>query len=333
MAVTQMYDAKVGSPTTVITGNLTAGTTTIPVQDIAALTAAPGLATLLDGQGNQEVISYTGITGNDLTGVVRGFEGDAQSWPTGTFISRRLTAYDVNTANANIESLDGDVTTLETNKVETTAFNDHSTRHETGGTDEISLAGLLGEPAELMTHKADIASQTELGHVSVDGITIFVDENGKLSTLDGNIYYFEGNENTTLTGGWVEGASQSTGNQSKQADHLYLESSSSSIALRTYVTDTLVDLSDINVLKIDWENIGASNVNNYSAFVVSTSKSADQAMYDARILAQNLFSRKIDELDVSMLTGSYYVRVHARDGGSSVNIPSIVKCFKIWGED
>ena len=97
-----MYRAKVGSPTTVITGNLTASTNTIPVRDVDALTAAPGLATLLDGQGNQEIILYTGISGNDLTGVTRGFEGDAQSWPTGTFISRRLTAYDVNSLQTNL---------------------------------------------------------------------------------------------------------------------------------------------------------------------------------------------------------------------------------------
>ena len=134
-----MYNAKVGSPTTVITANLTAGTTTIPVQDIAALTTAPGLATLLDGAGNQEVILYTGISGNDLTGVTRGFEGDARTWATGTFISRRLTAHDVNSLQTNL--------------------NDHNTQHETGGTDAINLAGLAGESAELATHKADYASK------------------------------------------------------------------------------------------------------------------------------------------------------------------------------
>ena len=34
-------------------------------------------------------------------------------------------------------------------------FNDHSTRHEQGGADEIDLAGLSGESAELGAHKAD----------------------------------------------------------------------------------------------------------------------------------------------------------------------------------
>ena len=35
----------------------------------------------------------------------------------------------------------------------------HSAEHETGGTDEINLAGLAGEPSTLTTHKADIASE------------------------------------------------------------------------------------------------------------------------------------------------------------------------------
>ena len=41
--------------------------------------------------------------------------------------------------------------------VTTEEFNDHSTRHENGGADEINLAGLQGESAELSSHKADTA--------------------------------------------------------------------------------------------------------------------------------------------------------------------------------
>lgn len=39
-----------------------------------------------------------------------------------------------------------------------TEFDDHSVRHEDGGADEISLAGLSGTPADLTTHAADTST-------------------------------------------------------------------------------------------------------------------------------------------------------------------------------
>ena len=44
-----------------------------------------------------------------------------------------------------------------------TTFNDHSTRHEDGGADEISIAGLAGTPAALTTHEA--ASDPHTGYI------------------------------------------------------------------------------------------------------------------------------------------------------------------------
>ncbi|GAI96437.1 unnamed protein product, partial [marine sediment metagenome] len=58
----------------------------------------------------------------------------------------------------------------------------HKASHETGGGDEISIAALAGESAELTTHKAVKAANATLGHVIVeDASKIDVDVDGKLT--------------------------------------------------------------------------------------------------------------------------------------------------------
>jgi len=58
----------------------------------------------------------------------------------------------------------------------------HKASHETGGGDEISIAALAGESAELTTHKAVKAANATLGHVIVeDASLIDVDGDGKLT--------------------------------------------------------------------------------------------------------------------------------------------------------
>jgi len=48
------------------------------------------------------------------------------------------------------------------------SFDNHSARHEDTGADEISLAGLQGESAELVSHKSD-----NMPHQFVDGGTTY----------------------------------------------------------------------------------------------------------------------------------------------------------------
>ena len=50
-------------------------------------------------------------------------------------------------------------------------FNDHSARHEDGGADEISIAGLSGTPAALTTHEADTTSVHGIADTSLLALT------------------------------------------------------------------------------------------------------------------------------------------------------------------
>lgn len=84
----------VNSPATYLAAGITASVTTIPVLDSSKLPAAPNLATIGTGE-TAETILYTGKSGNDLTGVTRGFQGTARAWNQGIQVARYLTAYDI----------------------------------------------------------------------------------------------------------------------------------------------------------------------------------------------------------------------------------------------
>lgn len=82
---------------------------------------------------------------------------------------------------------------------------DHAGTHQDGGTDEISIAALSGEPAELTTHKAIKAANAVLGHVIVEtGSDIDVDASGKI-TLGGHKGRHEDTGNDEINVGGLAG--------------------------------------------------------------------------------------------------------------------------------
>lgn len=108
-----MYPAQANSPVTELAAEIDAIQTTIPLVDATRLPAAPNLATI-GTDDSAETVLYTGVSGNDLTGVTRGFQGEAKSWVAGSKVARYLTAYDIDTMRENIsennESLEDHVT-------------------------------------------------------------------------------------------------------------------------------------------------------------------------------------------------------------------------------
>jgi hypothetical protein len=91
----------VNSPQTELASAITDTDTTIPLLDASKLPPAPNLATIGTGE-DAETILYTGVSGNDLTGVTRGFQGSAKAWVQGTKVARYITAYDHDTFRGNI---------------------------------------------------------------------------------------------------------------------------------------------------------------------------------------------------------------------------------------
>ncbi|MEG6615401.1 pyocin knob domain-containing protein [Peptococcaceae bacterium 1198_IL3148] len=151
-----------------------------------------------------------------------------------------------------------------------------------------------------------------------------ISKGGLLPGFNGLLYY-SGEEHIQFDVGYKTG----TATQSKNADCLLLQPSSSTGEC-AYVTSIEVDLTNVNTLKVDWEQSYADN-NTYSYLIVSTSKTGNFETYNARTYVRGQFARKIDTLDVSNLTGTYYIRVAARRLDTASSSPSH-KIYRIWGE-
>ncbi|KOP64355.1 hypothetical protein AMS62_03095 [Bacillus sp. FJAT-18019] len=110
-----MYPAQVNSRQTELASAINATQTTIPLVDASIVPVAPNLVTIGTDE-SAETILYTGKSGNDLTGVTRGFEGVAASWSAGSKVGRFFTAYDADVFRENIEDIAGVGRTNETVK-------------------------------------------------------------------------------------------------------------------------------------------------------------------------------------------------------------------------
>lgn len=131
---------------------------------------------------------------------------------------------------------------------------------------------------------------------------------------------------------WVEGWSGGAGSQSKESDHLYLYAGGESgVHERTWVTDELVNLTGIAAVKIDWQGLGCV-VDTECALVASTEKIQDYECWDAQLSrSDGTWARTIQTLDVSALSGLYYIRIHAFiDTGTGE--AAELKVFAVWLE-
>jgi len=236
----QMYPGQPNSPQTELASAVADTDTTIPLLDASKLPPAPNIATIGVGE-DAETILYTGISGNDLTGVTRGFQGSAKAWNVGAKVARYFTAYDHEAFRQNIE------------EAQTTA-NTHASRHATGGPDPITPAMIgaetpAGAQAKVDSHAARTdnphgvtAAQIGLGNVQNYGIASqaqaeagsannvymtpirvknYVDtrllnnlkfrlNSGQLEYEDGGVWRPVGTDFSSMTPGFVQGSTTST---------------------------------------------------------------------------------------------------------------------------
>lgn len=117
MAISTMYPAKAGSPKTTLAAELSAVATSMTLDDATVLPDPPNLAVIGDDY-TAEIVSYTTITGNVVSGLVRGL-GDttASVWSDGTNVARNYTSFDHDRFIENIQDLD-------TNKIDGVAWGD-----------------------------------------------------------------------------------------------------------------------------------------------------------------------------------------------------------------
>lgn len=173
-------------------------------------------------------------------------------------------------------------------------------------------------------------------HVSIEEPDESIGNNGDvwLRVLPSNPYYYLGEFEES----WVEGLSNGAGSVTKEKDYLKVEAIfEGAIALKTCVTDNAVDLTNINTIYVEWENDGGTNGENTTVqtkFNVSKNKTGDQTVYDARISqSDGIFNKQISTVNVSDLSGTYYLRAHARATGTGQTAgTSTLKVYRVWGE-
>jgi len=100
-----MYGGINNTPQTKLTANISATATTIPVEKVSSLPPAPNIATI-GTEENAELVLYNGISGNSLTGCIRGFGGTlAQIWLENEPVYRAFTSVDHERIIQNIQDL------------------------------------------------------------------------------------------------------------------------------------------------------------------------------------------------------------------------------------
>ena len=105
MALQTMYPAKNNSPATALTEGITAESTSMTLYDASVLPAAPNIC-VIGNDDTAEIVIYTGISGNTVTGLGRGVNGTiAKAWPADAIVARNITAYDHEAFRANINAL------------------------------------------------------------------------------------------------------------------------------------------------------------------------------------------------------------------------------------
>jgi hypothetical protein len=118
---------------------------------------------------------------------------------------------------------------------------------------------------------------------------------------------------------WVTGYSRGSGaSQSKRSDHFYFNHPERTVTERTYVTDTMINLSNVLALIVEWEGLsdGTWASGAYEPYlVVGSTKTGSGTSGVITFLSGPSgmnFSRRIQMLDVSSLTGNYYIRIHSQ---------------------
>lgn len=159
---------------------------------------------------------------------------------------------------------------------------------------------------------------------------------------DDTPYYWEGEEFVDVTGGWV-GYVYGNATTSNEIDHLLIDVLGSSSERQSALFETLIkiDLTNISNLFIEWEitDGGAGWMHFEITELNATQEDRGGSANIPGSLAAS-FTRNgmgvtgllTDSIDVTSLTGEYYISVRYRDNTSNSANFGVLKTYKVWGE-
>jgi len=138
--------------------------------------------------------------------------------------------------------------------------------------------------------------------------------------------YQTGDEKTNTTGGWEKGYSKGTPTLNRKDGYLEIVNGVDDVLV--VETNNTIDLTDRNTLFIDWESTGTDTESVFSVATASGLAPLDvDNGVDEYIIESGSFSRKTNELDVSGLSGNYYVRA------SLANDEGTLKIFQVYTDE
>ena len=214
-----------------------------------------------------------------------------------------------------------------------------------GGT--VSQSGHLFLPGASATVTAAAAANyafvnwTEGGSVisTANPYTFNVDHNTNLVAnfaVAQKIIYWNGTGYWPIIGGFQDEAlGIPLAQREKRADHLWMWAEMPALRVQTsWTTEQAIDVTGIDQVAVEWENVGSNNELNESYLVAATNSSDRAEDQTDKLRLTQSFGRRVDRIDVSGINGPRYIRVHARDADPdalSVN-SSELKVYKIWLE-
>lgn len=128
------------------------------------------------------------------------------------------------------------------------------------------------------------------------------------------IYFYNAEDMCeNITGGWDTGINTGSGGITINGNNVYFnvyvpETPDTAPVEKAKVTSNPINLSRIKTLYVDWEKIGSS----YSGAILVFAVSADKkSKYTASVVYRTTSTRSriVSSLDVSEITGSYYIKM------------------------
>lgn len=141
-------------------------------------------------------------------------------------------------------------------------------------------------------------------------------------------YYTEGTQNVD----WIKG--RTAGDVTFNPSYMEVTTLQNTVTVdASAVTDSTVDLTNINTIYVDLSTISGNSPKSPAVYIcISTIKGGTYSQRDARTTASGVLSRQILSVDVSGLSGSYYIRIHVYKANATYNAYHAVNVYNVWGE-
>jgi hypothetical protein len=147
--------------------------------------------------------------------------------------------------------------------------------------------------------------------------------------------YNLGDENSALTGGWGLGLSGAPYTATKNTDNLYIRASGTAggIGRATLETQSVVDFTNASKLKIRWKGTVESGelAKQFIIALVNAKLTSYNVLGVASLVKTATFAEEISEIDVSALTGAYYVKFQIYSNNGTSNILNSTM-YEMWLE-